>query len=72
MILVDLGHYEREHCLRLLREGGPGWAPYVLRKAEAREKEDPELFAGIVAAVEAELGPVPTIHARAAAVWMER
>lgn len=63
---------EREHCLRLVREGGAGWHPYVLEKAERLVKEDPSLHGGLVQAVEAEIGPAATRAARAAAKGMAK
>lgn len=43
----------REHCLRLVRDGGAGWHPYVERKAEALVKEDPGLHGDLLTTVRA-------------------
>lgn len=63
-------------CIRLpalqhlIREGGPGWHAYVLRQAESLQQNGSDC-AGIVAMIEAEIGPEATARARRAAKWME-
>lgn len=61
----------RDRLLKLVRTGA-GMHPYALCEAEKLEKEDPSLHVGLVAAVEAELGPEAVAAARRAAKFMER
>lgn len=58
----------REHYLSLARHG-VGWHPYVLNAAEQLVKCDPELYVGLVAAIEAEIGPEATADAHRILVW---
>jgi hypothetical protein len=60
----------RAHLMRLIATG-PGWHAWAIRRAEELEREDATLHAGLVAAIEEQLGPVATKDARRAAQWME-
>lgn len=59
----------RTHLIGLARSGA-GWHAYVLVRAGNLEKGEPTLHQGLVAAVEAEIGPAAVKAARAAAKWM--
>jgi hypothetical protein len=41
----------QQHCVHLVRDGGPGWDAYTLKKARALEHDDPPLHRGLEAAV---------------------
>jgi hypothetical protein len=43
---------ERERCLRLVHDGGPGWDEYVRHEARRLAKEDPSLHAQLPAEIE--------------------
>lgn len=60
---------ERARCVRLAKSG-PGWHAYALHEAAQLEKRDPALHDGLLAVVEAEIGPAAVKAARAAAKWM--
>ena len=70
---MSLAAMELEHCLRLVREGGAGWHPYTLDKADRLAAADPQEYRGLVAAVESEVGKAgaqAVDAARRAAKWM--
>lgn len=41
----------REHLLKLVREGGPGWHDYAVDQAKRYERDDPSLHGGLEADV---------------------
>lgn len=62
----DIAKDQREHFANLLREGGKGWHPYVLDAAESLVRSDPMMHAGLVAAVEKQIGEKSVRSARRA------
>lgn len=61
----------RDQCKRLI-EAGPGWHPYVIDKAECMERAEPEIYRGLLSAVELAIGAIPVIRARKALEWFRR
>ncbi len=73
MILTDAAKRESmlADCLHLA-DGGPGWHPYVLDKAERAVKSSPEIHAGLVAAVGKHIGPEACVKANRALEYFRK
>lgn len=54
----------REHLVKLVREGGPGWHAYAVDQAKKYEREDPSLHGGLEAEVRRAIKALTTTNRR--------